>query len=77
MSPSAATHEKARRYLSAGYLTVLRVDGGRVRATCEGGDAYDLGFDADTGWWCSCPARATCAHLLALQLVVRRPRLGP
>lgn len=59
---------KGRRYLTEGRLTVAEVDANRVRATCRGqGTVYRLGHDR--GWWCGCPAKGTCCHLVALQLV--------
>ena len=30
---------------------------------------YHLGYSRGA-WWCTCPARSTCAHLLAARLVV-------
>ena len=62
---------KARRYVSEGRLIVRQLDeeGGTAGADCRGdGAIYSLGFDA-RGWWCSCPAKCRCAHLLALGLV--------
>lgn len=70
--------DKARRLLIEGRLTVEKVDTGRgmVYATCRGdsGTVYQLGFDprGQGSWRCSCPARTTCAHLRALQLVTVR-----
>lgn len=67
MRENAAT--KGRRYLTEARLTVTRVTGDFVAATCRGaGTLYELGHDRD-GWWCNCPARSTCAHLHALQAV--------
>ena len=65
--------ERGRRLLAEGRLTVLGMDGLRVRALCVGhrGD-YDLGYDADRGWWCSCGSFGYCAHLMALRLVTER-----
>lgn len=66
---------KGRRYASEGRLHVRLVDPVRkvIDATCRGnGDAYDLGYRRGY-WWCSCPARSTCAHLAALQLVTIKP----
>lgn len=63
---------KGRRYLGEGRLTVTRVDEDAVEATCRGGGAvYELGHDGEH-WWCGCPARGRCAHLVALGLVVVR-----
>lgn len=62
---------KARRYLVEGRLVVSAITGDDITATCRGqGGSYDLGHDG--GWWCSCPARRRCAHLIALQLVTCR-----
>jgi hypothetical protein len=73
---------KAVRYLTEGRLTVVAVDAvdhDHVEAVCRGsGELHDLGHDIGRGWWCSCPARGSCAHLQALQLVVvRRPDRQP
>jgi uncharacterized Zn finger protein len=63
---------KGRRYLAEHRLTVLRVDKDEVSAECRGdGAVYRLGW-ADGVWRCDCPAKTTCAHLLALFAVVVR-----
>lgn len=68
---------KGRRYLTEGRLVVTHVTEGCVRAYCRGGGAlYQLGFDAPTHWWCDCPARVRCSHLVALQLVVAMRHQG-
>ena len=66
---------KARRLLVEARLTVERVQGEIVEATCRGDSAavYRLSFDG-TRWQCSCPCLTTCSHLLALQLIVVRSR---
>ena len=67
---------KAARYLAEGRLIITRVDGDHITATCRGsGAVHSCGHDPDRGdWWCDCPARRTCAHLVALQRVtIRRP----
>lgn len=66
---------KSRRYLSEGRLIVTAVNGNHVTAVCRGqGEVYRLGHDDDRGWWCDCPARNDCCHLLALMSVtIRRP----
>lgn len=69
------TIEKAQRILTDGRLTVERVEGDLVVASCAGdsGTVYHLGFDPRTkGWRCTCPARKRCAHLEALMLVILR-----
>lgn len=75
MSPAVA--QKAARYLAEGRLTVRSRSGHTVRATCSGRDRYELGHDPDAGWWCDCPARGLCAHLVALQLVTTSRRADP
>lgn len=61
---------KGRRYLIEGRLQVLSVNGPVVQAICRGnGQLYRLGHD-DQGYFCDCPARSKCSHLVALQLVV-------
>ena len=66
---------KARRYLAEGRLGVTHVDNDLVTAYCRGqGEVYQLGHHPDRGWWCSCPARRDCAHLLALMSVTVRKR---
>lgn len=67
--PSEAVQAKARRYLAEARLLVERVDATTIQARCRGqGAVYALGF-ASGEWWCSCPARRECAHLVALRLV--------
>lgn len=69
-------HEKGRRLLKEGRLTVLRVADGYVHAQCRGDSAevYDLGFDSGKAQWrCTCQARSKCAHIVALQLVTVTP----
>jgi hypothetical protein len=65
---------KGRRLLTEGRLQVTRVDPDArlIVAKCRGDSAeiYDLGFDPRTNEWrCTCEARSTCAHLVALKLV--------
>lgn len=64
-----AVERKAARYLAEGRLTVRARSGHNVRATCRGGAEYELGHEPDHGWFCGCPARGICSHLVALQLV--------
>lgn len=64
---------KARRYLLAGALTVIRLDGDIVDAVIEGDTGtYELGHDPGRGWHCSCPARGRCSHTAALKFVTVR-----
>lgn len=64
---------KGLRYLIEGRLTVLEVSRRRILARCKGdsGEEYHLGFDR--GWWCDCPARGRCSHLVAFMRVALRP----
>ena len=64
-----SVEEKARRYLAEGRVVVELVSEDEICARCRGGGAiYKLGLEGGE-WFCSCPARGRCAHLLALQLV--------
>jgi uncharacterized Zn finger protein len=68
---------KGRRYLIEGRLTLRLVTPRRVEAVGRGslGDTYSLSLTAALAS-CDCPARARCAHLIALRLVANRPRMG-
>lgn len=72
--------DKGRRLLVEGRLIIVRVDStGYIHAQCRGdsGEVYDLGFDPEnTQWRCTCKARGTCSHLVALQLVTIRQQGG-
>ena len=62
---------KAHRYLVEGRLVVREVFRDRIAATCRGdGELYRLGRGDGEDWFCSCPARGRCSHLVALGLVV-------
>lgn len=64
---------KSRRYLAEGRLIIRALDeeAGSVRAEVRGaGAVYVVTRTPSTGWRCTCPARGTCAHQTALQLVV-------
>jgi uncharacterized Zn finger protein len=67
--PRELIDDKARRYLVEGRLRVTHVTNNRVSATCRGRASYALGRTNDH-WWCECPARVRCAHIVALQHVV-------
>jgi uncharacterized Zn finger protein len=63
---------KAHRYVRERRLVVTARIGDRIAATCRGsrGETYDLGYDRGrSDWFCTCPARGRCAHLVALQFV--------
>jgi uncharacterized Zn finger protein len=65
-------HAKGRRYASEGRLTIRELDehAGIVMGDCRGdGATYVVGRD-ESGWFCSCPARGRCAHMIAVGLVV-------
>lgn len=67
---------RGRRYLVEGRLQVLHVSTARVIARCRGtGVTHDVGFLNDR-WFCSCPARSRCSHLVALQHVVNLTTMG-
>lgn len=67
--------QKGRRYLIEGRLAITFLHNRRIRAVCRGSAPapYKLGFDLGDGWWCRCPARNDCAHLVALRLVTVAP----
>lgn len=70
MRENAAT--KGRRLLVEGRLRVLEVDEyagvamGEVRGDSSG---IYIVFRDERGWRCDCPAKTTCSHIVALQLV--------
>ena len=67
--PRENAQAKARRYLAEARLIVTAVNEHQVTAICRGGGAlYELRFGRG-GWSCTCPAKTTCSHLIALQLV--------
>ncbi len=78
MSGRENAETKGRRYLAEGRLHVQRVDERGIVARCRGaGEIYRLGFDPPSGTWrCSCAALGRCSHLVALQLVTRRPEVA-
>jgi len=68
---------RGRRYLTEGRLVITRVDPKGIIATCRGsGTVHDVTWFAGSGWNCTCPARSTCAHLWALQLVTAVQRMA-
>jgi hypothetical protein len=66
---SSASGPSVVELLANRCLTVAYMDGEYVAALCRMPDRYDLGYDAERGWWCSCEELADCDHLAALKLV--------
>lgn len=67
-----SAHDKGRRYLAEGRLTVRHVSHSGAVAFVRGDSAltYRAEWSPDLGWLCNCPARTdACAHLVALRLV--------
>ena len=71
-------YAKAKRLLGEGRLTVRRVDGQTISASCRGdsGEVYDVGHDpTQSTWYCTCEARGRCSHVQSLMLVtIANPR---
>lgn len=67
-------YDRGMRLLAEHRLRVHRVDEHTIEATCRGdtGETRRLGYRPGL-WWCDCPARSQCAHLLALWAVTTRP----
>ncbi len=63
---------RARRLVSSGRVTVLCVEADRIVADVRGdsGVVRRVLFLRGRGWSCACPARSTCAHIRAVQLLV-------
>lgn len=67
-----SAHNKGRRYLLEGRLTIRQYDRSGVIAFIRGdsGLVYRAEWSRDLGWLCNCLARSDqCAHLVALRLV--------
>lgn len=61
--------DKGRRYLTEGRLVVVSAAPGIFAAVVRGsGELHDVMFGRG-GWSCTCPARSTCSHLCAAQLI--------
>jgi uncharacterized Zn finger protein len=65
---------KGIRYLGEARLRILRADGREIDAECrgDGAEVYRLGYRRG-GFWCECPSRGRCAHLVALMRVTVAP----
>lgn len=75
-------HDKGRRYLVEGRLTVRqasRASGVIAFVRGDSGLVYRAEWSPDIDWLCNCPARTDqCAHLVALRLVtVANPEVSP
>ena len=66
-----STDAKAVRMLAEGRLCVaLIARDGTIEAAAEGDSGtYELGWTAERGWYCGCPASVECSHIKALHLV--------
>ena len=68
-----SAHDKGRRYLVEGRLTIRSANraGGAVAIVHgDSGLLYRAEWVPDLGWACNCAARTDqCAHLVALRLV--------
>lgn len=72
MTGRESAHDKGRRYLTEGRLTVRQLTRAGVIAFVRGDSelVYRPEWSPDVGWSCNCPARTDqCAHLVALRLV--------
>lgn len=71
--PSPATVAKAGRLVAAGGVLVdfASVEAAAVSAlvTSESGGAYHVSHGRLLGWRCTCLARSTCSHILAVKVV--------
>ena len=67
---------KGRRYLVEGRLQIVSYGSDTIEAVCRGTEeTHRLGFSGGS-YFCSCPAKTRCSHLVALQLVAPRPTQG-
>jgi len=70
-APSQTVQAKAAAYLLERKIRVREATGDYLWAEVRGRALYDVRSRAgiDTTWHCSCPARSTCAHILACQAI--------
>lgn len=61
---------KAKRYLHEGRVVLTLVGPGRVEAVVRGDGVHHATAWRYGTWSCTCPARGTCCHLLAVRSVV-------
>ena len=60
-----------------GRVNVYSVTAQHVLARVKGSGEVHTVSATSWGWSCSCPARTTCSHLVAVQLVTNKPRRTP
>lgn len=78
MTVRETTKAKAGRYLLGSRLRIIEMRDGRIRAVVTGDTGtWRLGYDprVRAGWYCLCPARVLCSHLIALKSVAPEPVL--
>jgi uncharacterized Zn finger protein len=69
-APSVEVQAKAARYLLTGKVKVDYADVRSFTALVSGTRETPYAVMWHTGHWrCDCPARATCAHMLACQMI--------
>lgn len=61
---------KGRRYLTEGRVVITRLNTGSVDAVVRGDGTHHAVAWRPHLWTCTCEARGTCSHLLAVRLVV-------
>jgi uncharacterized Zn finger protein len=68
---SEALEEKAATILSEGRLTVVSKIGDDLVCRVRGDHGtYQCGFDTIAArWFCTCPSRGECSHLVATYLI--------
>lgn len=67
---------KAGRLLVEGSVVVRLAGPEQVTATVQGSTGQHEVSWGRGGWFCTCPARSTCSHLLAVELVTAPTRGG-
>ena len=67
---------KAGRLLVEGAVVVRLAVPEQVTATVRGTSGQHEVSWGRGGWFCTCPARSTCSHLLAVERVTAPTRAG-
>jgi len=70
---SAKTYAKALRYIRAGKVTLRYENHDIVVAAVEGETGNWIVYGDDNGWYCACPSRTTCSHIIAVEAWMRHP----